>query len=102
MNEDQKRPDTNSPGNQNAPTILVVDDNKAVLEFLLLLLSKHAFNAIGALSGRECLGKVQTEHVDLIILDVMMPVMDGLEVCRELKKLAVSVPIVLLTARDDM
>jgi DNA-binding response OmpR family regulator len=99
MNEDQKRPDTTSP---SSPTILVVDDNKAVLEFLLLLLSKHAFNAIGASSGRECLRRVQAEHVDLIILDVMMPVMDGLEVCRELKRLGASAPIILLTARDDM
>ena len=85
-----------------APTILVVDDNKAILDFLLLLISKHAFAAIGASSGRECLQIVQRQHVDLILLDVMMPVMDGLEVCQELKKLAPSVPIILLTARDDM
>ena len=95
MSDAQKQPDT-------APTILVVDDNKAVLEFLLLMLTKNGFNAIGASSGRECLRRIQSEQVDLIILDVMMPVMDGLEVCRELKKLAVSAPIVLLTARDDM
>ena len=84
------------------PTILVVDDNKAILDFLLLLLSKHEFAAIGASSGSECLHIVQRQHVDLILLDVMMPVMDGLEVCQELKKLAPSVPIILLTARDDM
>jgi len=102
MSDDQKQPDTSNLSHQNAPTILVVDDNKAVLEFLLLLLSKHGFNAVGASSGRECLRRVQADHVDLIILDVMMPVMDGLEVCRELKRLGVSTPIVLLTARDDM
>jgi DNA-binding response OmpR family regulator len=83
-------------------TILVVDDNKAVLDFLLLLLSKNAFKVIGASSGRDCLRIVQSQPVDLIILDVMMPVMDGLEVCQELKKLTPSVPIILLTARDDM
>ena len=86
----------------SVPTILVVDDNKAILDFLLLLLSKHQFAAIGASSGSECLHIVQRQHVDLILLDVMMPVMDGLEVCQELKKLAPSVPIILLTARDDM
>ena len=84
------------------PTILVVDDNKAVLDFLLLLLSKHQFAAIGASSGSQCLQIVQSQHVDLIILDVMMPVMDGLQVCQELKKLAPSIPVILLTARDDM
>ena len=85
-----------------APTILVVDDNKGILDFLLLLLSKHQLIAVGASSGHECLEIVQSRRVDLIILDVMMPVMDGLEVCQELRKIAPSVPVILLTARDDM
>jgi len=84
------------------PTILVVDDNKGVLDFLLLLLSKHQFAAVGASSGHQCLEIVKSRRIDLIILDVMMPVMDGLEVCQELKKLASSIPVILLTARDDM
>ena len=84
------------------PTILVVDDNKGVLEFLLLLLSKHGLSVIGASSGNQCLNIVKTRPVSLIILDVMMPVMDGLEVCQELKKTIPSIPIILLTARDDM
>ena len=84
------------------PTILVVDDNKGVLDFLLLLLSKHQFAAVGASSGNQCLEIVKSRRIDLIILDVMMPVMDGLEVCQELKKLASSIPVILLTARDDM
>ena len=86
----------------NEPTILVVDDNKGVLEFLLLLLSKHGFSVIGASSGGQCLQIVKDQHVDLIILDVMMPVMDGLQVCQELKTICPSVPVILLTARDDM
>jgi DNA-binding response OmpR family regulator len=84
------------------PTILVVDDNKGVLEFFLLLLSKHGLSAIGASSGSECLHIVKSRAVDLIILDVMMPMMDGLEVCQELKKITPAIPIILLTARDDM
>lgn len=84
------------------PTILVVDDNKGVLEFLLLLLSKHGLSVIGASSGGKCLDIVKSQLVDLIILDVMMPSMDGLEVCQELKKIAPAIPIILLTARDDM
>ena len=84
------------------PTILVVDDNKGVLEFLLLLLSKHGLSVIGASSGNECLDIVKRRPVDLIVLDVMMPVLDGLQVCQELKKITPSIPIILLTARDDM
>jgi len=85
-----------------APTILVVDDNKGVLDFLLLLLSKHGLSVIGAASGGECLAVAKSRRVDLIILDVMMPVMDGLQVCQELKRICPSVPVILLTARDDM
>jgi DNA-binding response OmpR family regulator len=84
------------------PIILVVDDNKGVLEFLLLLLSKHGLSVIGASSGNQCLDIVKSRPVSLIILDVMMPAMDGLEVCHELKKTTPSIPIILLTARDDM
>jgi DNA-binding response OmpR family regulator len=84
------------------PIILVVDDNKGVLEFLLLLLSKHGLSVIGASSGNQCLDIVKSRPVSLIILDVMMPAMDGLEVCQELKKTTPSIPIILLTARDDM
>ena len=91
-----------TPTVESLPNILVVDDNHAILEFLLLLLSKSGFHALGASSGRECLRKVQDTEIDLIILDVMMPVMDGLEVCREVKKIAPTIPVILLTARDDM
>ena len=97
MNDDSRLRDESS-----APKVLVVDDNKGVLEFLLLLLTKHGLSVLGASSGSECLHIVKTEHVDLIILDVMMPVMDGLQVCAELKKLRPSLPVILLTARDDM
>lgn len=85
-----------------APRVLVVDDNKGVLEFLLLLLTKHGLSVLGASSGIDCLDIVKTEKVDLVILDVMMPVMDGLQVCQELKKIRPSLPVILLTARDDM
>ena len=83
-------------------TVLIVDDNKGVLDFLLLLLSKHSFTVVGASSGAECLNIVRSRSVDLIILDVMMPIMDGLQVCQELKKIAPAIPVILLTARDDL
>jgi two-component system response regulator VicR len=97
MDEDARFSD-----NGGAPRVLVVDDNKGVLEFLLLLLTKHGLSVLGASSGSECLDIVKTARVDLVILDVMMPVMDGLQVCQELKKIHPSLPVILLTARDDM
>lgn len=86
----------------SSATILVVDDNKEVVKLLLLLLSHHGFSAIGANSGQECLELVHRQPVDLVILDVMMPEMDGITVCQELKRTAPSLPVILLTARDDM
>jgi DNA-binding response OmpR family regulator len=86
----------------NAATLLVVDDNKGVLDFLVLLLSKHGYRALGASGGLECLEIVRRQAVDLIISDVMMPAMDGLQLCEELKVVAPQTPVILLTARDDM
>ncbi len=83
-------------------TLLVVDDNKGVLEFLMLLLSKHGYKALGASGGPQCLDIVRRQPVDLIISDVMMPAMDGLQLCEELKLIAPQTPVILLTARDDM
>jgi DNA-binding response OmpR family regulator len=87
---------------ENSATLLVVDDNKGVLEFLVLLLSKYGYNTIGVASAMECIEIVRQRTVDLIISDIMMPEMNGLELCQELKKLAPQTPIILLTARDDM
>jgi CheY-like chemotaxis protein len=94
--------DRGTAKHRSRPTILVVDDNKAVVDLLVLLLSKHGLSVRGVLSGNECLETVKSGAVDLIILDVMMPVMNGLQVCQELKQIAPSIPIILLTARDDM
>jgi DNA-binding response OmpR family regulator len=83
-------------------TLLVVDDNKGVLDFLVLLLSKHGYKTLGANGGFQCLEIVRQQPVDLIISDVMMPAMDGLQLCEELKLVTPQTPVILLTARDDM
>jgi PleD family two-component response regulator len=82
--------------------ILIVDDNRDFVEFIRLLLAHHGYAVRSAFSGRECLECVRLEPVDLVILDVMMPQMDGLTVCRELKQLRPALPVILLTAKDDM
>lgn len=82
--------------------ILVVDDNPNLVEFVRLLLTHHGFSVRTALSGRECLERLRGETIDLVVLDVMMPQMDGLTVCRELKQLYPSLSVMLLTAKDDL
>ncbi|MBM4299643.1 MAG: response regulator [Deltaproteobacteria bacterium] len=83
-------------------SILLVDDNRDFVEFLCYLLSHRGFEVQCAYSGAECLDMVRRQEFDLVILDVMMPKMDGLTVCRELKKIAPTLPVFLLTAKDDL
>jgi two-component system response regulator MprA len=81
---------------------LIVDDNRDFVDLIKQLLCHHGFDAQGAYSGAECLEIVGRQNIDLVILDVMMPKMDGLTVCRELKRIAPGLPVFLLTAKDDL
>ena len=83
-------------------TILVVDDNKDTVDILTRLLLRHNMVAVQAYNGPECLEIVRSRPVDVILLDVMMPGMDGLTVCQELKQISPAPPIILVTAKDDM
>jgi two-component system alkaline phosphatase synthesis response regulator PhoP len=83
-------------------TVLVVDDHKDAVDIVARLLSHHGITALRAYSGQECLEIVRSRSVDVIVLDVMMPGMDGLEVCKHLKEITPTPPVILLTAKDDM
>jgi len=85
------------------PRVMVVDDDPDVREVLVLLLGKAGFDAIEADSGAQCLKLLQTVRPAVILLDLMMPEMDGFEVCRALKQdpAAAEIPVIVLTARDD-
>ena len=85
-----------------AGTILVVDDDHDSREIAARLLERAGYRTRTAASGKECLRLVGEEHVDLVLLDVMMPEMDGFEVCAALRAAGRQVPIILLTAKDDM
>lgn len=83
-----------------AKTILLVDDEPRILDFVRMNLELEGYRVIMATSGYEALQKVREELPDLVILDVMMPEMDGFETLRELRKFS-SVPVIMLTVRAE-
>ena len=81
-------------------TILVVDDERNIVQLARLYLRNEGYQVETAANGREALDKVRQTSPSLILLDLMMPVMDGWEVCKQLRKTS-DIPIIMLTARDD-
>ena len=83
--------------------ILIVDDEEDVIELVRYNLNKYGYNIISAASGEEALTEAKTKTPDLIILDLMLPGIDGLEVCRQIKNDAKteSIPIIMLTAKGE-
>src|SRR5438445_9748753 len=84
----------------DAATILLVDDEDAVQKRLTYPLEHEGFRVLQARDGEEALTRFGEDRVDLVVLDLMLPKLDGLEVCRRLRAQS-SVPIIMLTARDD-
>ena len=84
----------------DASTILLVDDEDSVQKLLSYPLERDGFRVLQARDGEEALEQFSRENVDLVVLDVMLPRLDGLEVCKRLRADS-SVPIIMLTARDD-
>jgi len=82
-----------------AETVLVVDDDRHIVQLVSLYLSKAGFRVVSASDGAEALRKVREAPPDLLVLDVMLPGPDGLEVCRQLRRTS-EVPIVMLSARS--
>ncbi|TET52704.1 MAG: response regulator [Actinobacteria bacterium] len=80
--------------------ILVVDDEKTIVELVRIRLEKNGYKVQTALSGKEALNVAQKEKPDLVILDIMMPEMDGYEVLKKLRgDLKLDMPVMLLTAK---
>jgi two-component system OmpR family response regulator len=83
-----------------APTVLLVDDEDNLRSMLEAALSHHGFEVHPAANGRDAIGLAQAVVPDMIVLDVMMPDLDGFEVCRRLRADGVKAPVVFLTAKD--
>src|SRR6478609_6046623 len=80
--------------------ILLVDDEQAVQTLLTYPLRKEGYEVVGAMDGQEALNRFSEERFDLVVLDIMLPKLDGIEVCRRLRTRS-QVPIIMLTAKGD-
>jgi two-component system OmpR family response regulator len=85
-----------------APRVLVVDDEPSIVDALATCLRYEGFDVDEAVTGREALALAQDDPPDLVILDVMLPGLDGLEVTRRLRADGVDVPILFVTAKDTL
>ena len=86
----------------NEPKILVVDDEQSLVNLCLLILEHAGYKVRGTFSGKQALQMVGDEMPDLILLDVMMPGMDGIEVCRRIRELMPEQrPYILMYTADD-
>jgi DNA-binding response OmpR family regulator len=84
----------------DSSTILLVDDEESVQKLLAYPLEREGFRVVQARDGQEALERFAAERIDLVVLDLMLPKLDGLEVCKRLRATS-TVPIIMLTARDD-
>ncbi|PIU57453.1 MAG: DNA-binding response regulator [Chloroflexi bacterium CG07_land_8_20_14_0_80_51_10] len=87
-------------GNKTSRAILVVDDEPRIVEVISMNLDLEGYRVFGAANGREALKKLTQELPDLVILDVMMPEMDGFETLREIRQVS-TIPIIMLTVKGE-
>ncbi|MDY6314627.1 MAG: response regulator, partial [Clostridia bacterium] len=80
--------------------ILIVDDEKNIVDILKFNLEKSGFETVEAYDGAEGVEKAYSESPDLILLDIMLPKMDGFEACKKIRE-KLSTPIIMLTAREE-
>lgn len=80
--------------------ILIADDEAQIREILRIYFEKEDFEVIEAEDGADAILKVQSEKPDILLLDIMMPVLDGIEVCKQVRKMS-DLPIIMVTAKDD-
>jgi two-component system OmpR family response regulator len=87
---------------ESGPRVLVVDDEPSIVDALATSLRYEGFTVDEAVTGRRALASAQEDPPDLVILDVMLPELDGLEVTRRLRADGIEVPVLFLTARDSL
>ena len=80
--------------------VLIVDDDEHIVELIKLYIEKEGFVTVVAYNGVQALEKFKAEAPSIVILDVMMPEMDGMQVCREIRRVS-DIPIIMLTAKGE-
>lgn len=90
-----------SGGRSMNKKILVVDDEQSIVTLLQYNLERSGYDVITASDGEEALEQAENENPDLIVLDVMLPKVDGIDVCKQLRQQKMMVPILMLTAKDE-
>lgn len=80
--------------------VLIADDDENIVELIRLYMEKEGFSTVTAKNGAEAIEKFKTETPSIVILDVMMPEMDGWQVCREIRRVS-NIPIIMLTAKGE-
>ena len=82
-------------------TVLIVEDEKNIVDILRFNLQREGYRTLEAYDGKDGLDKAVSENPDLILLDVMLPQMNGFDVCRALRAQGSNVPVIILTAREE-
>ncbi|GMQ56253.1 response regulator transcription factor [Vallitalea sediminicola] len=82
--------------------IIIVDDDSNIRELVIALLQNNGFEVCEAADGREALQKINVDKLDLAIIDIMMPNMDGFELCSHLSRYYENMPVLMLTAKDEL
>lgn len=97
MNRNEQKADSTSTPSK--PTVLVVDDEKTIRDVLEYNLCREGYSVLTAVDGEQAIRLARMEHPDLIILDIMLPGVSGLDVCRAIRR-EMTVPILMLSARE--
>lgn len=87
--------------NQESDTLLIVDDERSIRNSLRTILSNFGFVMVEAARGEEALSLVRSAQFDAVLLDISMPGMGGIEVCRQMRRISPRLPIVMLTVQDS-
>ena len=82
-------------------TVLIVEDEKNIVDILRFNLQREGYQTREAYDGEDGLAQALSDHPDLILLDVMLPKMNGFDVCRRLREKGDNVPVIILTAREE-